>query len=176
MARRLGSPLDSVLRLTDASGHPLASNDDFENKAEGLETHHADSFLEATLPKDGAYRVRLADTEGRGAEDFGYRLRISKSRPDFAVRITPSSLVCRGGLAVPATVHVFRNPGFTNLIELKDENGTPIPGGVIQSGQDKIRIALHHQSQPRGWVTCDSSLTFRLPKANSFAKSFRRTT
>ncbi len=31
-ARRLDSPLDSVLRLTDAAGKQLAFNDDFEDK------------------------------------------------------------------------------------------------------------------------------------------------
>ena len=30
-ARRLGSPLDSVLRLTDATGKQLAINDDYED-------------------------------------------------------------------------------------------------------------------------------------------------
>ena len=52
-ARRLDSPLDSVLRLTDAAGRQLAFNDDHEDKASGLNTHHADSYLIATLPADG---------------------------------------------------------------------------------------------------------------------------
>ena len=51
-ARRLNSPLDSVLRLTDQSGKVLAWNDDHMIKdshlhkdTTGLVTHHADSYL-----------------------------------------------------------------------------------------------------------------------------------
>ena len=54
-ARRLDSPLDSTLRLTDSQGRELAFNDDHEDKGSGLHTHHADSYLTATLPADGAY-------------------------------------------------------------------------------------------------------------------------
>src|SRR6185369_8190875 len=49
-ARRLDSPLDSYLKLTDARGKQLAVNDDFEDKGAGLVTHQADSHLIATLP------------------------------------------------------------------------------------------------------------------------------
>ncbi|MBI4625369.1 MAG: PPC domain-containing protein, partial [Verrucomicrobia bacterium] len=62
-ARRLSSPLDSVLKLTDASGRQLAFNDDYEDKGAGLTTHHADSRLSVTLPADGAYYVRVADAQ-----------------------------------------------------------------------------------------------------------------
>ena len=34
-ARRLDSPLDSVLKLTDAAGKQLAFNDDHEDKGAG---------------------------------------------------------------------------------------------------------------------------------------------
>jgi len=60
-ARRLDSPLDSVLKLTDASGRQLAFNDDHEDKGSGLNTHHADSLITATLPASGTFYVQLAD-------------------------------------------------------------------------------------------------------------------
>jgi hypothetical protein len=41
-ARRLDSPLDSVLKLTDADGKQLAFNDDHVDKGSGLYTHFAD--------------------------------------------------------------------------------------------------------------------------------------
>jgi len=49
-ARRLDSPLDSVLKLTDAGGKQLAFNDDYEDKGSGLNTHHADSYFSTVLP------------------------------------------------------------------------------------------------------------------------------
>jgi hypothetical protein len=67
-ARRLNSPLDSLLRLTDASGKVLQSNDDYVLKDShlhkdmmGLVTHHADSYLLAEPGADGTYYVHLGD-------------------------------------------------------------------------------------------------------------------
>src|SRR5579883_392102 len=65
-ARRLESPLDSFLRLTDASGKELASNDDVEHKAAGRLTHYADSRLIYKCPARGAYLLQLSDTERKG--------------------------------------------------------------------------------------------------------------
>ena len=56
-ARRLGSPLDSVLEIFDEKGQSLAANDD----AVG-----ADSELKFTPPETTNYFVRVRDTLGRG--------------------------------------------------------------------------------------------------------------
>jgi len=53
-ARRLDSPLDSVLELIDAAGNRLAFNDDHDDKAAALYTHQADSMVQLTLPADGS--------------------------------------------------------------------------------------------------------------------------
>ena len=50
IARRLGSPLDSFLKLTDAAGKLVAANDDYEDKARGPE--HASRRL--VPPRDAA--------------------------------------------------------------------------------------------------------------------------
>jgi hypothetical protein len=42
-ARRLDSPLDSVIKLTDAAGKLLALSDDVEDPGAGVNTHQADS-------------------------------------------------------------------------------------------------------------------------------------
>jgi len=76
-ARRLDSPLDSVIKLTDAAGRVLAFNDDREDLGAGVNTHHADSWFMARLPAEGAYYVHLGDTARKGGEEYGYRLRIS---------------------------------------------------------------------------------------------------
>ena len=125
-ARRLDSPLDSVLKLTDESGKLIAYNDDREDLGSGLNTHHADSYVRAKLPADGNYFVHIGDTSRKGGEEYAYRLRISHPRPDFALRLAPSSLAVRGKGFGTATIYVFRLDGFTNTIKfaLKD----PPPG------------------------------------------------
>jgi len=89
-ARRLDSPLDSVLELTDTAGKRLAFNDDFEDKAHALITHHADSLIQVTLPADGTYFLRLGGAQHEGGPEYAYRLRVSPPRPDFALRVGPS--------------------------------------------------------------------------------------
>ena len=76
-ARRLDSPLDSVLELTDAAGKRLAFNDDHEDKADALNTHHADSLVNFTLPADGTYFVRLGDAQKQGGPEYAYRVPVS---------------------------------------------------------------------------------------------------
>jgi hypothetical protein len=144
-ARRLNSPLDSVLKLTDASGQQLAFNDDHEDKAAGLSTHHADSQLRATLPTNGVYLIQLGDTQGKGGPEYAYRLRVSPPQPDFELRLAPATLNLRAGGTVPVTVYALRQDGFTNdiTLALKDAPaGFALGGAWIPGGQDQIRITL----------------------------------
>ena len=144
-ARRLDSPLDSVLKLTDAAGKQLAFNDDFEDKGEGLETFHADSRIMFTLPANGTYYLWLGDTQQKGGPEYAYRLRIAPPQPDFDLRITPSAINSGAGMAVPVTVYALRKDGFTGEISLalKDApRGFVLTGGVIPAGQDEARVTL----------------------------------
>ena len=150
-ARRLGSPLDSFLRLTDAAGKPLAFNDDFQDKSCGLETFHADSYLMASLPADGTYFVHLGDMEGHGGREFAYRLRLSEPRPDFALRVVPSSLSLRAGMSAPLTVYALRRDGFTNAITLDLQNapaGFSLSGARIAANQDQAKFTLKAPPRP----------------------------
>jgi len=151
-ARRLDSPLDSFLRLTDQHGKMLAFNDDFEDKGSGLNTHHADSYLTATLPADGTYFIQINDTQGQGGPDFAYRLRISEPQPDFELRVVPSSISLRSGMSLPVTVFALRRDGFTNEIQLKLKSapaGFALSGARILAGHDKAQFTLKAPSEPK---------------------------
>lgn len=145
MARRLGSPLDSTLRLTDAAGREVAASDDWEDKGAGLVTHHADSRIAVRLPKKGTYYLHLGDAQGKGGEDYVYRLRISRPRPDFELRVTPAGVNLRAGASVPVTVHALRRDGFAGEIKLELKNAPPgleLGGGWVPAGVDKLRVTL----------------------------------
>ncbi|MBN2476516.1 MAG: pre-peptidase C-terminal domain-containing protein [Pirellulales bacterium] len=117
-ARRLDSPMDSLLKLTDATGKLLAFNDDHEDPGTGLNTHHADSYLMVELPADGTYYVHLGDTARSGGEAYAYRLRISAPQPAFALRVVPSSAALRGRSSTAVNVYAIRKDGFEGAIKL----------------------------------------------------------
>jgi hypothetical protein len=144
-ARRLGSPLDARLVLLNSKQEVLASNDDTEDKGTGLLTHHADSRIDITLPASGVYFVRLDDLQGKGGDEYSYRLMIGTEYPDFQLRIIPASLcIPRNGTAI-ATVHAIRYGGFTGEIQLSvldAPSGLDLQRAVIPAGSDTTRIAI----------------------------------
>jgi hypothetical protein len=145
LARRLGSPLDSALTLTDAAGGVLAANDDWEDKGAAMLTHQADSYIRFKLASDGVYFVRVADAQHKGGPDFGYRLRIGPPQPDFELRVTPSTINVRAGAAVPITIHALRRDGFNGEIALTLGDapaGCKLSGARIAAGSDKVQVML----------------------------------
>ena len=143
-ARRLDSPLDSNLKLTDAAGKVLAANDDFDDKSAGLITHQADSRIQFKLPASGAYYLHLGDSQHKGGAEYAYRLHVTHPHPDFELRVTPASISARSS-SVPITVYAVRRDGFSGDITLSLKNapsGFVLNGGTIPGNQDKLRLTL----------------------------------
>jgi hypothetical protein len=144
-ARRLDSPMDSIVKITDAKGRLLGFNDDHSDAAIGLNTHHADSHLTVKLPADGAYYVHLGDTARNGGKEYAYRLRISKPRPDFELRVVPSSVIVRSKGSGAVTVWAIRKDGYNGPIKVQVKDA---PAGVLSSpitmkaGVEKVRLTV----------------------------------
>ena len=144
-ARRLNSPLDSLLKLSDAAGQTLAVNNDYEDKAAGLATHHADSYLSLALPADGTYHLHIGDAQHQGGPAYAYRLRISEPRPDFELRIVPASVNVRAGASATLGIHALRKDGFAGDIRL---SLTDAPQGFVLSptripgNQEMVKLTL----------------------------------
>jgi hypothetical protein len=66
VASELGSDLESLLSLQDASGHPLAEA--------GKNDNSADAVLTYKLPQDGKYILSVTDREKGGGMDHFYRI------------------------------------------------------------------------------------------------------
>ncbi|MFA6563056.1 MAG: peptidase [Verrucomicrobiia bacterium] len=145
MARRLNSPLDSALKLTDATGNQIAFNDDHADKGAGLTTHQADSYLQATLPANGLYYLHLNDAQHKGGPEHAYRLRVSAPQPDFDLRIVPAGVSARAGKAVPFTVYALRKDGFAGdiALTLKDmPAGFVLSAATVPATQAVARLTL----------------------------------
>lgn len=150
-ARRLDSPLDSVVKITDAAGTVIAFNDDREDLTAGANTHPADSSLRATLPADGEYFVHIADTARQGGEEYGYRARISTPQPDFELRVAPSSLGLAMNTATGVNVYVARKDGFAAPIKiaLKDPPAGLTAAPITLTGTQSVaRLNLKAGPKP----------------------------
>ena len=121
-ARRLDSPLDSVIKLTDAKGRLLAFSDDREDLGAGVNTHHADSYFRTKLPADGTYYVHIGDAARSGGEAYAYRLRISAPQHDFTLRVVASSISIRQKNGTALSVYAMRKDGFSGDIKIGLKN------------------------------------------------------
>lgn len=68
-AKTLGSKANAVITLADATGKVLASNNDYDG---------VDPLIAYTLPVDGAYQLRVADSMLAASADHFYRLTAGK--------------------------------------------------------------------------------------------------
>lgn len=143
-ASRLGSPLDAVLELSDASGKRLADADD----SPGIST---DARLRWTAPADGEFRLSIRDRiPSRGDAHFAYRIRVTDSRqPAFTLSSTTDTLNVERGKTANIKVSLERSPGFKEPVELTLEGlpagvtiATPTPAIVIAANQKDIQVTL----------------------------------
>jgi len=144
-ARRLDSPLDSVLTLFNPKGVQVAENDDTVDKSEGLVTHHSDSYISYTFPAAGDYVLRIADAQGKGGDEFAYRLSVAPPRPDFVLRVRPDNCRAPQGGTTFLNVAAFRRDGFDGPINLSVAglpDGFSTPGEVLGAKQNETRITL----------------------------------
>ncbi len=155
VARRVGSPLDSLVRVIDSSGKVVGLDDDYMptdgylHPDMGVITHEADSYLQVKLPADGAYYVQVSDAQGHGGPAYAYRVRISAPQPDFRLLMDPSSLVLAPGAAARVTVHVLRQDGFAGGVDvaLKDApRGVGLAGGKIPADKESAEMRITAQA------------------------------
>lgn len=144
-ARRLESPLDSIITLLNTNNGWLAENDDTTDLSEGLITHHADSYLAYNVPADGDYVLRLADIQGNGGEEYAYRVTVAPPRMNFDLRIFPANLTVPRGATAMAKIKAYRRDGFGDEIRVAIE-GLP-PGFVaspasIPPWQNEVRFTI----------------------------------
>jgi hypothetical protein len=165
-ARRLDSPLDSVLTLFDAEGRKLAENDDppsplaqpnpannmpYPDLAcnvdplDALATHIADSRLVYTFAKAGDYAVRIRDVREEGGEEYAYRLKIAPARPDYVLRINTDSARLAQGDSIVLAVTVLRKNGFDGEISLAVQDlppGLSASDAVIPARQNETQLTI----------------------------------
>jgi len=99
--RGMASDVDTVLTLLGPSGTALATCD--EN---GL-LSSSDSFVQAVLPADGTYQVRVEERGSRGGASFGYKLHLTTSIPESPTPNPVLTSITPDTFALGSTVDVI---------------------------------------------------------------------
>jgi hypothetical protein len=96
-AQQLGSPLDAVVTITDASGKELLTIDDRQPVPRDspvvrvIETPAIDDPLgEFTAVVEGDYWLMIEDRFSNGGPEYSYRLELSPSAADFELVVQPT--------------------------------------------------------------------------------------
>lgn len=144
-ARRLDSPLDSIITLYDAKGQQIAQNDDTTDENLGLVTHQADSRLTYTFTSTGDYFLKIGDTQGKGGSEYAYRLSIFPPKQDFLLRVSCDSPRLSPGDTTILAVDAVRKDGYEGeiLLHLKGlPPGFVERGAVIPSKTNETRLSM----------------------------------
>ncbi|MFA5645343.1 MAG: hypothetical protein WDA18_03170 [Candidatus Ratteibacteria bacterium] len=173
-ARRLGSPLDALLKIIDKSGNVITWNDDYEDKSSGLITHHADSFLLFTPPQNSHYFIEVSDSQHHGGDSYAYTLFFGPATPDFDLRIVPSTINALPGTVVPMTIQALRKNGFSGKIALSLKEPslgfTLGAGALIPAGKNSVRTTL---TVPQNLIGSSATLSLE-GDADTIAGKIRR--
>jgi hypothetical protein len=141
-ARSLGSPVDAVLRLTDASGKLLTQVDD----PGGRRTTTRDPELAYTVPEDGIYHIEVRDLHGSGGFRFVYRLRAVLAEPDYELTVAADRFTLTPGKPLDIPVTVLRSNGFAGEVEVRveglPEGVTATPARSLASGPSAKTVTL----------------------------------
>lgn len=154
-ARRLGSPLDALLKIFDADGKLIATNDDHQRPKVGTILQNADSYILFKAPAKGRYTVELSDTAGAGGKEYFYHLRVDDPRPGFIGYVTPSLIpVPRLGYAKFSAI-VERLDGFDGEIKLQipESSGYTLAGcNTIPAGAERATMTIAAPARVKGLV------------------------
>ncbi len=137
--RFLHSPVDTMMQVFDATGKPLAENDD-ESFDPGYESYHdyktTDSKLHFTAPAAGEYFVKVTEQSGSSGPRAVYRLTIEEARPDFRITHFPDGVSIWGpGSTAAMLVRIDRFAGFDEDIEIAVEG---LPDGWATSSSTSL--------------------------------------
>lgn len=129
-ARRLRSPLDSVINVYDAKGNRLGNNDD---------SGSPDSYLRWKAPADGDFFLQVSDQLSRGGPTFTYRVEVTPVAPRITVwlpEMVQNSNQERRAIVVPkgnryASLVRVKRSDIGGALELSPQD---LPPGVTVTG------------------------------------------
>ncbi len=138
---RLGHPCDLVLKLFDAKGKELQSDDDSATMG--------DPRLEWKAPADGKFFLQVSSLTHQGGSDHAYRLIRDTIPPDCRLTLESSEFDLKPGGTTEIKVKIERRFGHTAKLILQ---AFPLPAGVacapVRAEKEKKEITLFLHASP----------------------------
>jgi len=111
-SRRLGFPLDPVLRVTDSKGKTL-------NETDSRSADKVDEAINWTPPSDGRFRVEVRDLFEHGGERFVYRLTIEPQPVTVTATVEKDVWTLVGEKPLEIKVTLSRIGGFDKAVRFE---------------------------------------------------------
>jgi hypothetical protein len=106
----LGFPLDSWLKILDATGKQLVRDDDSET---------ADPSIDWTAPEDGKFIAVVGNLLHRGGTNYLYRFLIDHPAPSYAPTVAEHAFTVTAGKTNQVKVSIRRMYGHTGKIKAR---------------------------------------------------------
>ena len=138
LGRRIGSRIDGQIRVLNAKGNEIASNDDAPDLGK-------DARLVFMAPTEGDYTVEVSNVEEVVGPDCYYRLKVSRVQPDFLLSIATDSLAVPTGGTISLPVTLERIGGFQDAVDVAVEGlppGVMARAGTISAGKTTLDVTL----------------------------------
>ena len=147
-ARKLRSPLDSVMSVCNKDGGNIASNDD---------SGGPDSYVRFRVPSDGEFTLRVRDHLGNGGKDYVYRVEFQPVVPTLSTYVpdvsrydthTRKNVVVARGNRFPLVLQVRRGDfGGALQMAMKD-----FPAGIKlhtdEMASNKSQLTMVFEAAP----------------------------
>jgi hypothetical protein len=141
-AQALDSPLDPLLRLTDATGKVLK---EVQSRKLG-----ADPDLDASGGATTSFRLEVRDLHDRGGMRYVYRLRIAPPPVDYALKLKSDRFVLPPDKPLDIPITIERLNGFKQAIEI---HAVDLPAGIAakavlaSAGSKSAKLSLTREGK-----------------------------
>jgi len=184
-ARRLGSPIDPCLRLTDENGRELGRWDDVTNAVQvgTIIQGELDPVVCHRFTRAGRYTLSVDDTCGRRGAEMRCAVEARPARPSFDASADRSGFYLLTGQRQPFTVTICRREGFTGPVTLVENEYLRFENAQVPAGTNVWRVTAVGKSVPKAAQgapfsilavgECDAGLVgTRLLAADSYEQAF----
>ncbi len=142
-SNRFGAPTDPLIRILDAKGKAIASNDDFTFAV--ADFYNKDPRLMHTFQQEGEYTLELRNLVNTAGENFPYQLRVTPPVPHFELAMTTERPYVYPGKDSKWKVTAARRDGHKDAIPVTVAG---LPEGItaepvtIEPGRNEVDVIL----------------------------------